>query len=88
MNAFISYLVTYWQPLFMLLVGIIAVLLIGYMQWFGNVRKRAVQWIAEYIFRNKLGSEQSADSLFMVVTSFIVAIGGVWIVVAILFLTN
>lgn len=88
MTIFTSYLIKYWQPLFMLAVGLSAVLFIGYAQWFGNVRKKTVQWIARYIFRDKLGSEQSADSLFMVVTSFLVAIGAVWVIVAILFLAN
>ena len=88
MIKFTTYLATSWQPLLMLLIGLCAVLLVGYIQWFGSTRKTIVQWIGKYIFRDKYGSQQSADSLFMVITSFLVAVGGVWIVVAILFLTN
>jgi hypothetical protein len=40
------------------------------------------------IFRNQFMAEKSAESLLSVVTSFLFMIGGIWIVVAIYYLSN
>jgi hypothetical protein len=83
MNA---YLLKEW-PSILVLVG--GVLLVGIFLCLHLVLKpRIVQWIAKYIFRNNLFSEKSAEGLFNVAVSFIGAIGGIWIIFAIYFLTN
>ena len=51
-------------------------------------KKQIVSWIAKYIFRSQFMSEKSAESLFNVITSFLFMAGGIWVVVAIYYLTN
>jgi hypothetical protein len=83
----ITYLQTYFQPLAGLLIAFAIVALVGYINWYGDTKARAVQWIAKNIFRNKFGSEASAESLFKVLTSYLGAVGAIGIIVAILYLT-
>lgn len=51
-------------------------------------KKSLIRWVAKNVFRNQMMSEKSAESLITVVTSFIFVIGGLWVILAILFLTN
>jgi hypothetical protein len=83
MNA---YLLKEWPPILVLGAG---VLLVGVFLYLHLVLKpKIVKWIAKYIFRNQVFSERSAEGLFNVAVSFIAAIGGIWIIFAIYYLTN
>ena len=84
MNNLIIYILKYWQPISGLMIGLVLIVLFCflYTRW----RKIPVQWIAKHVFRNQIMSERSADSLFNVVISFIPVIGGIWIVLALLYL--
>jgi hypothetical protein len=87
LNAVASYLTVFWQPLSGLVIGAIVLVFVGYVNWYGTVKKDTIRWIAKHIFRNEFRSEMSADGLFMVVTSFLLAIGWIMIGVAFLYLT-
>jgi hypothetical protein len=80
-----TYLVAHWQPIAVFLIGI-AILGIYY---FLHFRKKQiiVPWIAKYMLRNQ-NMVPSAEGLFNVVTSFIFLVGGIWIIVAIFYLSN
>ena len=81
------YLQTYFQPLVILFVGLIILIFVGYVNWYKNTKTEIVQWIARKLFRNSFRSEVSADNLFMTATSFLLAIGGIAIIIAFLYLT-
>jgi hypothetical protein len=76
---------TYWQPLSGLIIGVLVIAIYLYLY----LRRKAeiVQWIAKYIFRQQFMSEKSAENLFNVATSFVATIGGLWIILAIYYLT-
>ena len=82
----VQYLTAHWQPITGLIVGVLIEALYFYLYFTKD--KRIVPWIAKFIFRNQFMSEKSADSLFKVVTSYLFMFGGLWIVLAIYFLTN
>jgi hypothetical protein len=84
----VSYITFYTQPLIGLLIGLVILAFVGYVNWCGTVKADTVRWVARYIFCNQFRSEQSADGLFMVVTSFVLAIGGMWVVLALLYLVH
>jgi hypothetical protein len=82
----ITYVLTYWPPIVILLAGSG---LVAFFLYLHLVRKAdSVRWIAKYIFRNQLMSEKSAEALFDIATSFVVTVGGLWIILAIYYLTN
>ncbi len=87
MNAFIQYVATYWQPLLILLMGVGLLTFVGYINWYKQTKQSVVGWVARQVFRNGFRSDVSADNLFMTITSFLLALGGIWIVVAVLYLT-
>jgi hypothetical protein len=80
------YLVTYWQPLSGLLIGLSMVA--PYVYLYVNRSKTIVPWIAKDIFRDQMMSEKSADSVFKVVTSFLGMFGGLITILALLYLTH
>lgn len=84
MNILIPYITKYWQPMIGLAVGVLLIIFfcLLYTRW----RKVSVQWIAKHIFRNQFMSEKSANGLFNVVISYIPVIGGLLIIIALLFL--
>ncbi len=84
MNTFTSYIIKYWQPLSGLVIGLLLIILfcLLYTRW----RKTPVEWIAKHIFRNQLMSEKSATGLFNVIISFIFMIGGLWVILALVYL--
>jgi len=84
MNTLTSYAIKYWQPLSGLVIGLLLIILfcLLYTRW----RKAPVLWIAKHIFRNQLMSEKSADGLYNYLVSFTLVIGGLWIILALLFL--
>lgn len=86
MDTIVSYLVTYWQPLSGLLIG--ALLVAIYMNLYTNRRRNIIPWISSRLFRNQLMSERSAEGLFDVATSFLLMVGGLWLLLAIYYLTN
>ena len=81
-----EYLTFNQAPLSGLFVGILLVALFLYL--YVLKKNMAVAWIAKHIFRNQFMSEKSAEGLFDVLTSFIVTIGGLWIILAIYYLSN
>ena len=88
MNSIITYLTIYWQPLLLLLMGTFIVIFFVCIQRFGDIKQKAVHWLATIVLRNKFMSEKSINDLFTVVAGFLVSIGGIWIILAILYLTN
>ena len=81
-----NYLITEWQPIAGIFLGLLMLTFYYYLQ----ISKKAqiVTWIAKNIFRNQFMAEKSAESALNVVTSFLFMIGGIWIVVAIYYLSN
>ena len=81
-----SYLITYWPPLLILSAG---VGLVAFFLYLHLLRKAdSIRWIAKYIFRSQPMSEKSAEGLFNTAASFVVTVGGLWIILAIFYLTN
>jgi uncharacterized membrane protein len=88
LNSILGYITIDIQPLFGLLIGTFLLAFVAYINWYGTLKKDVIKWIASYIFRNAFRSEVSADSLFMVTSSFTLCIGGIWIILAFLYLSS
>jgi hypothetical protein len=86
LNELLPYLTSYWQPLSALFIGVVILIFVGYMNWYRTVKTDTIRWIARRIYRDKCRSEASADGLFMVATSFLLLIGGTWVVGALVYL--
>jgi hypothetical protein len=86
LGEIIRYATTYFQPLTGLFVGGAILALVGYVNWYGTVKTDVVRWIAKHIFRDEFRSEKSADGLLMAITSFLLLIGGLWIILAVQYL--
>ena len=86
MNWLFDYGAHNWQPLSGLLIGVALIAL--YLYLYLTRHKTFIPLIARHVFRNQLMSEQSAESLFNVVTSYMFVIGGVLIILALFYLTN
>jgi hypothetical protein len=83
----IDFIMTYIQPLAGLGLGLLMLALVGYVNWYGNIKQVAVRWIAKHIFRDEFRSERSADGVFMTITAFMLMMSAIWIVLALLYLT-
>jgi hypothetical protein len=82
----VQYLNTYWAPLLILAAGSVLVAVFLYLHLLK--KQEIVRWMAKYIFGNQMMAEKSAEGLFNVATSFVVSAGGLWIILAIYYLTN
>jgi hypothetical protein len=80
--------IDYWQPLSGLGIGLLILAFVGYMNWFGTTKRRTIEWIARRAFHNEFNSQQSADGMFMVATSILLAIGWIMVGVSLLYLSN
>jgi hypothetical protein len=69
-----------------LFIGAALLVFVAYINWYGSAKADVVRWIAKRIFRNDFKSEKSADGLFMAITSFLLLIGGLWIILAVQYL--
>jgi hypothetical protein len=81
-------LIDYWQPLSGLGIGLLILAFVGYMNWFGTTKQRTIEWIARRAFHNEFNSKQSADGMFMVATSLLLAMGWIMAGVSLLYLSN
>lgn len=81
----ITYLITNGQPIIGLLAG--ASILVAYYYMHLRMKPGLVSWLATNIFRNP-AMTFSAESLFNVLSSFMVTIGGMLIILALLFLSQ
>jgi hypothetical protein len=88
LQALIQYITYYLQPLVGLLAGMAIIAVVAYLNWYGTIKKDVVAWISSSVFGAKMGSEESADGLFMAVTGFGIMFGGLWIVLAMLYLSH
>ena len=88
LHALIHYITYYVQPLLGLLAGVVVIGVVAYLNWYGAIKQDVVSWISRRIFDGEIESEASADGLFMAVTGFGVMFGGIWIVLAILYLSH
>ena len=79
-------LVIYWQPLSGLAIGIVILVFVGYINWYGTSKGHTIDWIAKAVFRNGFRSRQAADGLFMVVMSLLLAVSSIMVVTALLYL--
>jgi len=82
LHSILNYVDIYKQPLAGLFIGLAILAFVGYINWYGTVKAKAVQWIASNMFGNEFKSEISADGLFMAVTGFMLLIGDLWIILA------
>jgi len=78
LSNFLSDPSSYFQPVVVFLIGAAILSFVGYMNWAGDVKARAVRWIAVHIFRNGIRSDVSADHLFMHVTTILLIVGLLW----------
>ena len=86
MSTLSHYLYTYWAPLLVLVAGSVLITLFLFIHLLK--KQEIIRWMAKYIFRNQIMAEKSAEGLFNVATSFVVTVGGLWISLAIYYLTN
>lgn len=80
------YLAAYWQPLSGLIIGIVLVAFFLHLHL--HRKQGAIRWIADNVFHNQFMAEHSAEGAFNVATSFVFTVGGLWIILAMLYLTN
>jgi hypothetical protein len=80
-----TYASFFWAPLLFLVAGCGTVGLFLYLHL--SKKRSAIAWLAKYVFRSQMMSERSAEGLFNVVSSFVVMIGGIWILMALYVLT-
>jgi hypothetical protein len=85
-NSLLGYTAHNWQPLSGLFIGIALIAL--YLYLYLTRHRIFIPLIARHVFRNQLMSEKSAEGLFNVVTSYMFAIGGILIILALFYLTN
>lgn len=78
-----DYLITYWQPLSGLLIGILVLGLffILHLRW----KKPIIEWVVMKVFRD-ISYMQSTESFFNVVVSFLFTMGALMIILALMFL--
>lgn len=88
MQPFIEYFVYNFQPLSGLILGVLILIFVCFINWYGDLKHRSSKFIEAKLFQNDPRSEMSANGVFMTLTSFLVMIGGILIVVAMLFLNN
>lgn len=81
-----SYLTTHWPPIVVLLSGILLIGFWGYLQL--RLKASAAKWMAKHVFSDQLMALKSAENLLNVTTSFIGVIGGLWVILAIYYLSN
>lgn len=79
------YITKFWAPIMVLVAGLILVSFFLYLHL--SLKTRIVRWIAKSVFRNE-NATSSAEGIFNVATSLIVTIGGLWIILAIYYLSN
>jgi hypothetical protein len=80
-----TYISVFWAPLLFLVAGCGMVGLFLYLHM--SKKRNAIAWLAKYVFRSQMMNERSAESLFNVASSFVVMIGGIWILMALYVLT-
>lgn len=78
---------THLMPTLGVLIGILILVLVGYINWFKDTKSRAVSWLNKNIFRDKSGNQTMGEGLFMTITSYLVAIGGVILIISLFFLS-
>ena len=81
----LNYLISHWQPVVGLFIGIIMLILYFYLHV--RMKHYCLRLIAKYVFRNE-NMIPSAESAFNVATSFLFMFGGVWVVLALYYLAN
>jgi hypothetical protein len=86
MELISRYIDANWQPLSGLCIGV--ALMSVYFYIYLTRHRLAIPIIAKHVFRSQQMSERSAEGLFNVLTSYIFAIGGIWIIAALFYLAN
>jgi hypothetical protein len=86
MDALATYIAEHWQPLFGLCIGVALISI--YLYLYATKHCLVIPLIARYVFGNAPSSIRSAEGLFNVLTSYVFVIGGIWIVLALFYLTN
>jgi hypothetical protein len=84
----ISYMVFYWQPITGLFLGLFLFASVIYANYNSSIKSRIIRWIARRLFGNELGSDLSANSLFSVLSSFVVVAAWIWTGLAVMYLWN
>lgn len=84
----LGYITTNAQPLAGLCIGIAIFAFISFLNWYGDIKARAVEQIAHALYGDHPLASQSADGIFMYLTSVGVLVSGILIILALLFLTN
>ncbi len=67
-------------------VGILLLFIVGYTNWYGNVKANSIKWIANKVFINNPSGEKRANGMFMVMTSILLSLGGISVLLSLLFL--
>ena len=80
--------ISHQPPLLNFLLGVFLLVVVGFTNWYGDIKVRSVQWIGKKICLPVFGTEDGADGVFMTITGFLLAIGGVWVIYSLLFLTR
>lgn len=82
------YLVAHCQPLLGGCIGACALAIVTFANWYGTVKSDTARWIGQHVFGDNVTSEQSGNGLFMVISSILLAIGWIWMGLAIMYLSN
>lgn len=77
------------SSLLCLFFGILVLSFVGYINWYGNIKRDSVAWIGKHISKPLFGDESLlADDLFMGVSVCLLVIGGFLTLPLILFLES
>ena len=75
-------------PVLGIVIGSILLFVVGYINWHKGTKEKSVSWIQSKIFQNSFDNKNRAEGLFGVITSLLLAAGGIMIVVSIFILSN
>ncbi len=56
-------------------IGIGILVFVGYINWYGNIKRDSVAWIGKKICRPLFGDEAQADGIFMGITVNLLVLG-------------
>jgi hypothetical protein len=83
-----SYIVFEWQPIVVLIVGLIILGFIAWSNWVGSNKAQSIQWILRTIYKSKLEEEVMAEGLFMTATTYLLSIGLICLIIAGIYLSH
>lgn len=74
------------EPAVGFIIGIILFVIVGFANWHGNFKTNSIKWLTTTIYNNNPLSQKLAEGLFMVLTSILLSLGGISLLLSLLYL--